>query len=614
MQSQLSHRTRKQESAQSRTVGWRHRNSDPPKPSTVLGFRMPCFDIQEKLDVCWRTYLQAIRKCTDILKTIVMLQSRFRLMDNARSRALLISLCVCWISISSWGTTSAKIPVNALLSYDLVQEGGTWSGESVQDINLSMRGRTGLANMLGLNLRITRRGGEWSLLRGIAPSYALNLRGRHYTLSSGYSGSIRRGIVDSRVYENLTVSLSGLPTFKVAYARQGTRDLPEEHKVNATRRDIQLGVEDEIGPFRIRLDRNENTSKDLIRGPEYDVTSVRTSRNLDFRYFYRRLFSLNGRYRAEQFRTERGATGETDEETRDLSLNFRIAPVSSAALSGTITERQQRRGDLGRERRSSLRDMFQLMLQPVQGILIKGIYARNDTPQDEERRSSNETRSLTLDVKPGQYLALSGLFTVLDSREQERTVLTLRRNTFDLLAEPILGLRLSSRVDRSRSTDFVAELDNDRDHAITKLEAILTKNFRTNISYDWQKFLRSWADTTDEETRHRVAIAGAYSFARMLDLRATSSRSVSGESSTALLTCGVDYSRDESRVSLQYNRSRSLSIDPSSSQKREQTTRILKAEANLKISRTNLLYISYESRLGALGGTQRISFRVNIRS
>ena len=501
-------------------------------------------------------------------------------MYNIPSRFPLI-LFLGLVGVNLCGTASAKITGNVLFSYDLIKENGKWSGEFEQNINFGMRGRAGLTNLIGLNLGIVVRGKELTILRGLAPTYTLNLQGKHYTFSSGYSVRLFRDIINSRLYENLSVSLPGLPTFKLDYSKQDTRDIPKEHKINSTGSNIQFGIEDEIGPFRITGNRREHTLRDLVRGPEYDVKSSNTSGNVDFTYSYRRLFSLNGRYGIDQLRTERRLTGEIKGETKDFSLGFRISPVSTIALSGTTVGRQEQRGGLENEPSSdSLTNRLQLMLQPVEGILLNATYSKSDNSRDEERLLSNES-TLALNVEPWQYLAFSGHFTIYDSQEGNKRLSTLRRNSFDLRTEPIEGLQISLRVDLSRAEDFVDGFYSysNRNNVTTKLEAMPTRNFRTDISYDWEKFSRRLKDINDAESRHRVAFAANYSFARMLNFNFRSGINIS--------------SKWEGKQS---------------------ATRTLTFEFGQKVNRNIDVRLNYESRLGKREfGTKRISFRVNIR-
>jgi len=533
-------------------------------------------------------------------------------MYNAHNRLPLILFFFCvLVGVNLCQIASAKITGNALFACDMIKEDGKWSREFEQNINLDARGRIGLKNLLGLNFGVVRRGKEWTLAGGI-PTYALSLQGKKYNLSSGYSVRMYRDIISSRLYENLSVSLPNLPTFRLAYAEQGTKDTEREHKTNFTGSNIQLGVEDEIGPFRITLNRREYSSRDLVRGGKYDTKSANTSGNVDFTYFYRQLFFLGGQYGMGRLRTERRTTEEIKRRTRDFSLDFRISPVSTIALSGTTVGRQEKRNgqtiDLSSD---SLTNRFQLMLQPVEGIHLNAIYSKNDTSRDEERLFSNETKSLLLNVEPWQNLVFFGNFMVYDSQGREKRLSTLRRNSFDLRAEPIEGLRISSRLDLSESTDFVSGFRNDRNNITTKLEAIPTGNLRADISYDWLKFSSILRDAINEEVRRRVAFAVNYYFARTLNFNFRSSKDIFGkwEDSATFLTCGLNYLRDSSYLNLRYNRVSRPGRNTLSLRENKWITRTLTVEFGQKIGRDTNLRLSYESRREM----KRISFFVNIR-
>jgi len=513
------------------------------------------------------------------------------------------------VVVNSFQTANARVTGNALFAYDAIKENGKWSREFEQNINLDMRGKVGLKNLLGLNFGVVRRGEDWTSGGG-TPTYALNLQGKCYNLSSGYSARIYRDIISSRLHENLSLFLPGLPAFRLAYAKQGTRDTLSEHKINSTGSNIQLGLEDEIGPFCITVNRREYSSEDLVRGPEYDAKYADTSGDVDFTYFYRRLFFLSGQYGMGQLRTERKATGEIKRKIQDFSLDFRISPVSTIALSGTTVGRQEKRNGWKHEpSNASLTNRLQLMLQPVEGILLNATYSNNDTSRDEERIFSNETKSLLLNVEPWQNLVFFGNFMVYDSQGRERRLSTFRKNSFDLRAEPIEGLRISSRLDLSKSTNFVTGLRNDRNNITTKLEAMPTRNFRTDISYDWLKFNSTLRDVINEETQHRVVFAANYYCARMLNFNLRSSKDIfSQEDGTTFLTYGLNYLRNASYINFRYNRVNRPDRNTSSLEKRR-TTRTLTVEFGQKIGRDTNLRLSCESRKD----TKRISFCVNIR-
>jgi hypothetical protein len=458
-----------------------------------------------------------------------------------------------------------------------------------------------------------------TLLAGLTPTYALNLKGKHYNLSSGYSVPMYRDIINSRLYENLSVFLPGLPIFTLAYAKHNTRDSLKEHKINSTRSNIQLGMEDEIGPFRILFNRREYSLRDLARGPKYDVKSSDTSGDIDFTYFYRRLFFLSGRYGMGQIRTEQGATGEINGKTRDFSLNFRISPIPTIALLGMTDERREQRQSLQRQiSTASSTNRIQLRLQPVAGILLNAAYSKSDTSQDEEFLS-NKSKSLAFNVEPRQNLVFSGNFMVYDALENDERLSNLKRNSFDLRAELIEGLRLKSRIDLSKSEDFVSGFYSVRNNVTTILEVMPTMNLRTDISYDWQQFSRRLRDISDEEVRHRVAFAVNYSFARILNVNLRSGKDISSEwdGNTTFLNGGLNYLQDGSYINLRYNRVSRLVINPSSLQERKWITRALTVELGQEVGRNTDLRLSYESRLSdrAFGyrGMKRISCRANIR-
>lgn len=523
------------------------------------------------------------------------------------------------------GRANAKVTGNALFSYYLTKENGEWLGEFEQSVNLRMHWDSGLGRLLGVNIGFVGHGKEWDLLGGLTPTYAINLQGKRYQFSSGYSVHKHRNTISSRLYENLRVSLPGLPTFRLAYAKQGTEDSQGSHRINLSASNMQFSLEDEIGPFRISLTRQAYTSRNLIRGPEYDVTSSNNSGNIDFGYSYRRLFSLNGRYKVSQLYTERTSTGETEGRTQDFSLGFRISPISTIALSGaTIGRRQRREGSVAQgsplvSSSDSSTNRLQLMLEPVGGVLVNAGYSRSDDSRVAGKLLSNETRSLMVNLEPRQDLTVSGHFMVYDSQEQGRKSSTLTRNSFDLRAEPLEGLGILSRLSLSRSTDFATGLHSDRNSVTTRLEALLTENFRADISHDWQKSRRRSVDVTDRETQHRLTFDGRYSFARVLDLNFKYSKSMSNQwkGGTTRSAWGLSYSMDESHVSLRYNRSSSPNRSPSLSGEQQWTTQTFTVDLNQEVGRDTNLSLSYEGRLGGRQfgrrGSKRILFNVNIR-
>ncbi len=383
---------------------------------------------------------------------------------------------------------------------------------------------------------------------------------------------------------------------------------------------MQLGLEDELGPFRVRLDKVEYTSKDLIRGPTYDIKSSDTTGEAIFAYSYRRLFSLSGQYKLGELRTERATTGETYEETRDFSAGFRISPVPTITLSGTMLGRQeQSSGFTGDLTMDSLTNRIQLMLQPLRGILMNTTYSKNDISESEQRPVLNESLSVTLYVEPRQGLVFSGYVTAHDSSEDSQRLLSLRRSSFDLRAEPIEGINVISRIDSSESTNFVSDLRNSRNNVVTRLEAIPTANLRTEVSYDWQRSSRWSRGRTDDETQHTLAFDLNYSFIRMLDLNLRYSKNISTawEGSTNSLTYGINYQRDGSNISIRYSKTESPEIDPLSLRRKLSATNIFTSEIRQEISRGNYLSLRYETRSDnrqfGPGKTTRISFQGNLR-
>jgi len=531
------------------------------------------------------------------------------------------------VSASLCGTASARITGNFLLLYDLVKEDGKWSRESEQRINLGLRGTTGLERLLSFNLGFIRSRKEWDILGGYTPTYAVSLQGKHYNLSSGYSIRVYRGsdVVNSQLYGNLSVFLPSLPTFRLIYSEQGIKDTLEESRLDSTGTNMQFSVEDEIGPFRIKLNKRIYTSEDLVRGPEYDMESSNTSGNVDFAYSYRQLLSLNGRYRIGWTDTERVSTGVTESRTQDFSLGFRISPVSTITLSGTTSGGRQQNSSskteefLSTNDSDSLTNRLQLMLQPIEGISLNATYSVSNINREEGNPISNEARSLTVNLKPWQNLTLSGHSMIHDSQEQERRLSTLRRNSFDISAWLLDGLQVSSYLDLSESSNLISGIVSDRDSVITKLAAVLTDNFRTDVSYDWQNSSRRSGTVFDDETQHRITLAGSYSFARMLNLNFSHSRSISSawEGDTILTNCGLSYSKDESQVSFRYNQMTRPGSSTSISGEQQWTTRTFTISFDQQLGRNADLTLSYENHSGArqfaYSGTDRFSFRLNTR-
>ena len=550
-------------------------------------------------------------------------------MYNARTRFRLLSNIFfgCLVGVSLCGTASARITGSFLFLYDLTEEDGKWSGDSEQRINLSMRGATGLERLLGLNLGLIRREGEWDFLGGLTPTYAINLQGKHYKLSSGYSVRTRReiDIINAQSYGNLSVFLPSLPVFRLAYSRQGVRGSLEKSRLDSTGTSAQLSVEDELGPFRIRLNRREYSSENPARGPEYDTKSTDTSGDVDFAYSYRQLLSFNGRFRMGWLDTERTLTGKTKSETQDLSLGFRISPVSTIALSGTTAIRRQQRESSGTQKSmpvinsDSSANRLQLMLQPIEGMILNAAYSINDTFREEGTPLSNETRSLTVNLKPRRSLTFTGYFMIYDSQERETRLSTSRRNSFDLRAEILNGLQVSSRLDLSESENFVSGIISDRDSVTTRLEAMLTERFRSNIIYDWQKHRRRSGGEVEDETQHRVTLTGSYFFARMLnmDFRYSRSMSIEWKDSSASSAFGIRYSIGESHFSLRYNQLSSPGRSDSLSDVGQRTTRTFTLAFDQEVGRNTDLTLSYEiwsgERQAGRRGTRRFSFRANTR-
>jgi hypothetical protein len=528
------------------------------------------------------------------------------------------------MSVNLCLATDAEITGNALFSYDLIKEDGEWTGESEQRVNLGMR-RMIFDNPLGITFGFVRYNKKFELLEGVVPTYAISLRGKRYSLASGYSARVRRDIVNSQMYQKLDLFLPRLPNFRIDYTRQDTRDTQKIHKINSTTENIQLRAEEEIGPFRVTLSKRESNSEDLARGPDYDTKLSDTSGNIDFAYLYRRLFSLNGRYGMGQRSIQRISTGQLESDTQDFSLGFRITPIPTIALSGTTIGRREERESsesqtsLSTVSNDSLANRIQLILQPLRGILLNTMYSRDDTSGDEREPSSNETKALMLNVEPWRNLAFTGRFTINDSRERERRISTLRRDSFDLRTEPIEGLRFSSRLDLSESTNFDTGLRSHRSNLTTRLDAMLTENLRANMSHDWQKSTRKLERATEEETQHRIAFAADYSFVRMLNLNLRFGKGISSnpQRGTSTLACGLNYSTDESRVSFRYSRTASPGRGTSPSRQEPRITQFITVDFNQEVGQNTSLFLSYEDRLGkgesSYRGTKSISFRMNIR-
>ncbi len=535
-------------------------------------------------------------------------------MNNIYSKLLIF---FCWSIISLLcGTVKADITGNASLSYDLIKENGNWFGESEQRVNINMRGRTGLDDIYGLSFGFIRHEGKIEPLGGLAPTYALNLRGKYYSLSSGYSVRVYKDIVNSQIYENFGLFLPSLPAFRLTYTRQGINDSLKEHEVNSNTNNIQLQLEDDIGPFRISLNKRNNTLRDLVRGSEYDVKTSNTSGGIDFAYSYRQLFSLNGEYGLGQLITEQEATGDTKSKVQDFTIGFRVSPLPTIALSGTTTGRRELRESSEVQvydtkiKNDSLTNRLQLMLQPLNGILLNLSYLKDDADRNNAELFSNENKSLTVNLEPWRNFSFIGYFTDFNSQRQGIKLSTLRGNSFDFRMEPIEGLQLLSRLDLSKSENLVSGVNNSRSNLTTSLEVMPTENLRTDVSYDWQRFNTISEDRIDKETQHRLMYTVNYFFFRMLDFDFRIGKSISSvrEGSNDYLVCGLNYMLDESaRMGLRYNR---VSSYPLSGEGRR-VSGTLKIEFEQKVNQATL-FLSYEDRFGGYSEIKNLSFRINI--
>ncbi|MFC1719121.1 hypothetical protein ACFL6S_36045 [Candidatus Poribacteria bacterium] len=493
--------------------------------------------------------------------------------------------------------------------------------------------------MLGINLGFVWHGTDFDFLRSFSPTYSINLQGKSYSLSSGYSIRVNRGIINSRLYENLNLFLPDLPTVRVIYSRQGTRDTGEERRVDTTGRNIQFGVEDSIGPFRISLNRREHTTRDEIRGPEHDTESSNTSGDVNFTRSFGRLLSINGRYGLEQLDTERASTGKTKGETENYSMGFRLSPIPTIALSGSRTGRLEDREtelvnaspldeDSSVTKNDYLTNRFQLMLQPIVGIRLGAVYSNSDTTRetgesesDENEFESDESRSLTVDLQPRRELSLSARFTTRDSQEDGEKASIVRQRSFNIRVEPLEKLRISMLLNQSELNDYIELLYNDRDVVTTSFEAMLTENLRTNFSYNWQRSIKILEGETSRDTQNQLSLVTNYSFIRMLNLNFRASRNIirdRGDSNN--LSGMLSYTEYGFRSSIRYSRSSSavtsLAQD-GQTQEGRRTTQTFSITLDQQIGQKTNLYLSYESRSGgtALGksGSRRISFRVDSR-
>jgi len=531
--------------------------------------------------------------------------------------------------VSFCGIANADITGNASLGYNLIEEDGDWSGDFEQRLNLSYRPRSGLGRLLGINLGFVWHGTDFDLLSAFSPTYSINLQGKSYSLSSGYSVRMDRGLIDSRLYENLSIFLPDLPTVRVAYSRQGTRDTDKERRVDTTGKDIQFGIEDEIGPFRVTLNRREYTTKDEIRGPEHDTESSNTSGDVTFTHSFGRLLSLNGRYGLEQLDTERASIGRTKGETENLSLGFRLSPIRTIALSGTTAKRREDRETSLMEttqvdevppvtKSDYLENRLQLMLQPIEGIRLGAMYSTRDTTREAGEDEFDESRSLTAEIEPLHELVFSGRFTIRDSQEDGQEASDMRQVSFDMRVKPMEKLQILARLNQSELDDFINELRNDRNGVTARLEAMLTENFRTDLSYDWQKSIKRLEGEVDKDNQHRLSLSNNYSFARILNVNFKISRNMSSErGSDNQFSGALSYVEDRFRSSLRYSRTSSPVRSSSLEQGGRRTTQTFAITLDQEVNQDTDLSLNYESRFvgTALGsrGTRRISFRVSSR-
>ncbi len=502
---------------------------------------------------------------------------------------------------------------------------------------MGLRTRSGIERLLGLNLGFVWHGKEFDFLGGLRPTYTLHLRGENYSLTSGYSIRLHRGIINSRLYENFSLFLPELPAFRLTYARQGVRDTEEVRKVDSIGSDIQFGVEDEIGPFRISLDRRIHTMNDEIRGPEHNVESNNTSGDVNFAHSFGSLLSLTGRYEMELLETERKVRGKIEGETENYSLGFRFSPVRGIDLSVATDKRREERENFivntssanappPVTRNDYLTNRFQLMLRPIQGIRLGAAYSTSDSTREADRPVFDESRSITVNIDPLRELFFSGRYMIRDSVEGGGKASTIRRMSFDMIAEFIERLEFSTRLDLSELTDFINALYNDRNSVTTKLETTLTDNLRADFSYDWQKSVKEFEGEVDRDKQHRLGLTANYSFARMLNLNLGVSKSISSLWGSDTRSSGaLNYVESRARISLRYDRASSpvrsalLTQEGSSSPLREErrTTQTFTAAFDYEVGESTDLSLSYQGRIGSTGlgdrATRRISFRLSSR-
>lgn len=549
-------------------------------------------------------------------------------MCKTYSRFLSI-LFFCLAGINLYGIANAEITGNISLAYDLIEDDGDWSGEFEQRLGLSLRDSSELGRFLGLQLGFVWYGDQYDFRSGLSPTYSINLQGNSYSLSSGYSVRLNRGIIDTRLHENLSLFLPDLPTVRVAYIRQGTRDNGEQRRLDSTKDNIQLSVQDEIGPFSVTLSRRDYSTKDKIRGPKHDVESSSASGDVSFAHSFGQLLSFNGRYGLERLDTERMSIGNTEGRTRNYSLGFRLSPIQTITLSGTRTGRRDERetsavGESSLEtapsmtKSDNLTNRLRLTLLPIEGIRLGVAYSKSDNSREAGRLLSDEDKSLTVDIEPLRDLVFSGRFTARDSQEDGERASITRRKSFSVRLKPIERLQVLTRLDQSRLVDYINNLYNDRDLVTTRLEARLTENLRTDLNYDWQRSIRTLENKEEKDSQNRVGLNVNYSFARMLNLNFRVSSNISNIRGSSAQTSGaLSYVEDRFRFSLRYSRTSSSIVSSSLEQAGQRTTRTFTADLNQEIGQDTDLSLTYQSRSGSTGlgnrRTRRISFRVNSR-
>ncbi len=550
-------------------------------------------------------------------------------MCRIHSRFLFTLFFGCLASISLYAVADVQIAGSISLGYDLIEKDGDWSGEFEQRLNLGLRTRSGLGHLLGLNLGLVWHGKKFDFRRGISPTYSINLQGDKYSLSSGYSVRFNRGVIDTQLYENLSLFLPDLPTVRVVYTRQGSRDTAEERRVDTSGNNIQFGVEDTIGPFRIMLNRREYSTEDKLRGPQHDVRSDSNAGDVTFARSFGPMLSVNGRYGLERLSTERASTGRTEGETEDFSLGFRLSPIRTIVFSGTRAGRQEERESFLFEtaatrdlppvtRRDYVTDRFQLTLQPLDGIRLGAAYSTSDDTREEGRNLSDESRSLTVNLVPLRRLTLSGRFIIRDSQENGKISSTIRRNSFDIHADPRNWLKILTRLDRSKLTDFVNELDNDRDSVTVEARTTVTENLRADMSYNWQKSIKRFEEELDVDRQHRLGVNFGYSFARMLNLNFRVNRNISrARGSDTTTSVAISYVEERSRLGIRYNRASSPVKSSSLIEEGRRVAQTFATTFSYEVNQNTELSLIYQGRIGSTGsgssGEKRISFRLTAR-